>query len=332
MKPKVYVTRILPEKAWEMIEGFCEAGVWKGELPLPQEVLLEKVKEIEGLLCLLTDEIEGPLIDRAPKLKVISNCAVGYDNIDVKAATKRGIIVCNTPGILTETTADLTFALLMGIARRIPEATRFVRAGKWKTWGLTLLLGQDIYGATLGIVGMGRIGSAVAKRATGFGMKILYYDVTRREELEEELGLTFTDLGSLLRESDFVTLHLPLTKETHHLIGKREFEIMKCTAILINTSRGPIVDQGALYEALKSGQIAAAGLDVSDPEPISPDDPLLSLDNCVVLPHIGSATVATRTKMAVMAAENLIAGLKGEMPPNPVNPEVLRGRTTGVAV
>lgn len=322
MKPRVYVTRILPEKAWEMIEGFCEAEVWEEELPPPREVLFEKVKEIEGLLCLLTDEIDAPLMDRAPRLKVISNCAVGYDNIDVQAATKRGIIVGNTPGVLTETTADLTFALLMATARRIPEATRFVRAGKWKTWGLTLLLGRDIYGATLGIVGMGRIGSVVAKRATGFGMKILYYDVARREDLEERLGVTFTDLETLLRESDFVTLHVPLTEETHHLIGRKELEMMKPTAILINTSRGPIVDQGVLYDALKSGQIAAVGLDVTDPEPISPDDPLLSLDNCVVLPHIGSASIATRTKMATMAAENLIAGLKGEMPPNAVNPEV----------
>ncbi len=325
MKARVYVTRILPEKAWEMIEGFCEAEAWEGELPPPREILLEKVEEIEGLLCLLTDEIDAPLMDRAPRLKVISNCAVGYDNIDVEAATERGIVVGNTPGVLTETTADLTFALLMATARRIPEATRFARAGKWKTWGLTLLLGQDIYGATLGIVGMGRIGRAVAKRATGFGMKILYYDVARREDLEEQLGVTFIDLETLLRESNFVTLHVPLTEGTHHLIGRKELEMMKPTAILINTSRGPIVDQGALYDALKSGQVAAVGLDVTDPEPISPDDPLLSLDNCVVLPHIGSASIATRTKMATMAAENLIAGLKGEMPPNPVNPEVFSG-------
>lgn len=326
MKPRVYVTRILPEKAWEMTEEFCEAEVWEGELPPPREVLFEKVTEIEGLLCLLTDEIDAPLMDAAPRLKVISNCAVGYDNIDVKAATERGIIVGNTPGVLTDTTADLAFALLMATTRRIPEATRFVRAGKWKTWELTVLLGQDIHGATLGIVGMGRIGSAVAKRAAGFGMKIFYHDVLRREELEEELGVVFTDLERLLRESDFVTLHVPLAKETHHLIGRKELEIMKPTAILINTSRGPIVDQEALYDALKSGQIAAAGLDVTDPEPISPDDPLLSLDNCVVLPHIGSASIATRTKMATMATENLIAGLKGEMPPNPVNPEVLSSR------
>lgn len=309
-----------------MTEEFCEAEVWEGELPPPREVLFEKVREIEGLLCLLTDEIDAPLMDVAPRLKVISNCAVGYDNIDVKAATERGIIVGNTPGVLTDTTADLAFALLMATARRIPEATRFVRAGKWKTWELTVLLGQDIHGATLRIVGMGRIGSAVVKRAAGFGMKIFYHDVLRREELEEELGVVFTDLERLLRESDFVTLHVPLAKETHHLIGRKELEIMNPTAILINTSRGPIVDQEALYDALKSGQIAAAGLDVTDPEPISPDDPLLSLDNCVVLPHIGSASIATRTKMATMAAENLIAGLKGEMPPNPVNPEVLSSR------
>lgn len=325
MKPKVYVTRLIPEKGVEMLLDFCDAEVWEGELPPPREVLLNKVQDVEGLLSLLTDRIDAQLMDAAPKLKVISNMAVGYDNIDVKEATRRGIIVGNTPGVLTDTTADFAFALLMATARRIPEACRYVRAGKWKTWGPKLLLGWDIHGATLGLVGMGRIGSGVARRATGLGMRILYYDVVRREDLEEELGLEFVDFETLLERSDFISLHVPLTSETHHLIGTEQFRLMKPTAILINTSRGPIVDPQALYEALKSGQIAACGLDVTEPEPIPMDDPLLTLDNCVIVPHIASASIATRTKMAAMAAENLIAGLKGEMPPHPVNPEVFRG-------
>ena len=326
MKPKVYVTRLIPEKGLEMILAFCDAEVWQGKLPPPREVLLGKAQEVEGLLSLLTDRIDGQLMDAAPKLKVISNMAVGYDNIDVKEATRRGIIVGNTPGILTDTTADFAFALVMATARRIPEACRYVRDGRWKTWGPKLLLGWDIHGATLGLVGMGRIGSGVARRATGFGMRILYYDVVRREDLEEEVGLEFVDFETLLERSDFISLHVPLTSETHHLIGTEQFRLMKPTAILINTSRGPIVDPQALYEALKSGQIAACGLDVTEPEPIPIDDPLLTLDNCVIMPHIASASIATRTKMAIMAAENLIAGLKGEIPPHPVNPEIFASK------
>ena len=325
MKPKVYVTRLIPEKGLEMVLDFCEAEVWEGELPPPRELLLDKVQDVEGLLYLLTDRIDAQLIDAAPRLKVISNMAVGYDNIDVEEATRREIIVGNTPGVLTDTTADFTFALLMATARRIPEGCRYVVDGKWKTWGPKLLLGWDIHGATLGLVGLGRIGNGVARRAIGFGMRVLYYDVVRREDLEEELRLEFVDFETLLERSDFISLHVPLTTETHHLIGTEQFRLMKPTAILINTSRGAVVDPQALYEALKSGQIAACGLDVTEPEPISMDDPLLTLDNCVIVPHIASASIATRTKMATMAAENLIAGLKGEMPPNPVNPEVLGG-------
>lgn len=326
MKPKVYVTRLIPEKGLEMVFDFCDAEVWEGELPPPRELLLDKVQDVEGLLSLLTDGIDAQLMDAAPKLKVISNMAVGYDNIDVEEATRREIIVGNTPGVLTDTTADFAFALLMATARRIPEACRYVHAGRWKTWGPQLFLGWDIHGATLGLVGLGRIGSGVARRATGFGMRILYYDVVRREDLEEELGLEFVDFETLLERSDFVSLHVPLTTETYYLISTEQFRVMKPTAILINTSRGPIVDPQALYEALKSGQIAACGLDVTEPEPIPRDDPLLTLDNCVIVPHIASASIATRTKMATMAAENLIAGLKGEMPPHPVNPEVFGGR------
>jgi len=321
-KPKVYVTRLIPEEGLEMVREFCDAEVWEGELPPPREVLLEKVRDIEGLLCLLTDKVDAELMDAAPKLKVVSNYAVGYDNIDVAEATKRGIIVGNTPGVLTDTTADLAFALLMAAARRIVEADKFVRAGKWKTWGPRLFLGRDVHGATLGIIGFGRIGKAVAKRAMGFGMRILYYDIRRSEDLEKEWGVEYTDMDTLLRESDFVTIHTILSPETYHLISDREFKLMKKTAILVNAARGPIVDPKALYRALTEGEIAYAALDVTEPEPIPPDDPLLELDNIIIVPHIGSASYATRAKMATMAAENLIAGLKGEMPPNPVNPEV----------
>lgn len=304
-----------------MVRESCEARVWEGELPPPRDVLLKEVGEVEGLLCLLTEKVDAELMDAAPKLKVVSNMAVGYDNIDVAEATKRGIVVGNTPGVLTDTTADLAFALLMAGARRIVEGNDFVRAGKWKTWGPKLLLGRDVHGATLGIIGLGRIGSAVAKRARGFDMRILYYSRHRHRDLEEGLGIEYADLDTLLAESDFVTIHTVLSPETYHLIGERELKLMKDTAILVNSARGPIVDPKALYKALKEGEIAYAALDVTEPEPIPLDDPLLELENIIVVPHIGSASIATRTKMATMAAENLIAGLKGEMPPHCVNPE-----------
>jgi len=324
MKPRVYVTRLLPQEAMDRVNSFCDAKTWDGPLPPPRDVLIENVANIEGLLSLLTDKIDAELMDKAPKLKVISNYAVGFDNIDIPAATKRGIIVGNTPGVLTETTADLAFTLIMAAARRIVEGDKEVRAGKWKTWGPMILLGQDVHGATLGIVGLGRIGAAVARRAKGFGMKIMYYDVIRQEKAEKELGIQYTDLNKLLSQSDFITIHTNLTKETHHLIGAKQFEIMKRTGILVNTSRGPIVDNMALYEALRDKKIAYAALDVTEPEPLPANHPLLTLDNVIVVPHIASASVASRTKMGLMAADNLIAGLKGEMPPNPVNPEVLK--------
>ncbi len=326
MKPKVYVTRLLPKEAMDKILSFCDAKVWEGELPPPRNILLENVTDAEGLLSLLTDKVDAELMNRARKLKVISNCAVGFDNIDVQEATKRGIIVGNTPGVLTDTTADFAFALLMAAARRVVEGDKVVRAGRWKTWGPMILLGQDVHGATLGIIGLGRIGSGVAKRAKGFGMKILYTDVARNKQAEDELGIEYVDLDTVLTRSDFITIHVNLTPETHHLMGPKQFEKMKRTAILVNTSRGPIVDNMALHEALRSGKIAYAALDVTDPEPMPEDHPLLTLDNVIVVPHIASASVATRTKMALMAADNLIAGLKGEMPPTPVNPEVLNKR------
>ncbi|MCF6097121.1 D-glycerate dehydrogenase [Thermovorax subterraneus] len=326
MKSKVFVTRIIPEEGLNILREMADIKVWQEELPPPREVLLKEVEEVDGLLSLLTDKIDAELMDRAKKLKIVSNYAVGYDNIDLEEATKRGIMVTNTPGVLTETTADLTFALLMATARRIVEGDKFVRAGKWKTWGPMLLLGQDIYGATLGLIGLGRIGYAVAKRAKGFDMKVMYYDQVRNEKAEQELGLEFVTLEKLLKESDFVSIHVPLTPQTRHLINEKTLSLMKKNAILINTARGPIVDEKALYEALVNNRIAGAGLDVMDPEPPSMDNPLLRLDNVVLLPHIGSASVATRTKMAIMAAENLVAGLKGEIPPNLVNKDVLKNR------
>jgi len=308
-----------------MIDPVTEMEVWPEELPPSYKVLLEKVPDVEGLLTLLTDRIDSTLMDTAPDLKVISNLAVGYDNIDISEATKRGIVVGNTPGVLTETTADLAFALLMATARRLAEADSYTRKGLWKTWEPMVLLGQDVHSATLGIIGMGRIGAEVAKRARGFNMKVLYHDIRRLSRRKErQLGVEYvSELVKLLSGSDFVSLHVPLTNQTRHLIGTDEFAVMKPTAIFINTSRGSVVNQKALYEALKSGQIFAAGLDVTEIEPIPPDDPLLTLDNVIILPHIGSASFATRRNMALMAAENLLAGLRGEVPPNCVNPEAL---------
>jgi glyoxylate reductase len=324
-QPRVYVTRIIPEGGLRLVRESCDAEIWEGETPPPREVLLEKVRGIDGLLSLLTDKIDAELMDAAgPQLKVISNYAVGYNNIDVEAATERGIAVGNTPGVLTDTTADMAFTLLMAAARRVVEGVDYVRAGKWRTWGPTLLLGRDVHHATLGIIGFGRIGRTVAKRAQGFEMEILFHDplVDADDPEVRELGAKAVDLDTLLARSDFVTVHVPLLDETHHMIGTEALRKMRSTAILINTSRGPVVDPGALYEALVEGQIAYAALDVTEPEPIDVDSPLLSLSNCVIVPHIASASIATRTRMAEIAAENLIAGLRGEPLLAWVNPEV----------
>jgi glyoxylate reductase len=323
MKPKVYVTRPIFEVALKRIAENCDYRVWDSELAIPRDTLMREVPPLDGLLCLLTDKVDAPVLDLAPKLRVISNMAVGYDNIDVREASKRKIIVCNTPGVLTETTADFALALLLSAARRVVEGDRIVRAGKWKTWGPMILLGRDIHHATLGIVGLGRIGAEVAKRGKGFDMRVIYYDTIKRPDLEKKLGIEFRDLKTVLSESDFVTIHCPLLPETHHLIGEEQFKLMKKTAILVNSARGPIVDPKALYNALRNREIAYAALDVTEPEPIPLDDPLLTLDNIVIAPHIASASVATRTKMAMMAVDNLLAGLRGERPPNIVNPEVL---------
>jgi glyoxylate reductase len=322
MKAPVYVTRHLPEAALHELLKVCEVEIWDREIPPPYEVIVEKVEGKGGLLCLLTDRIDAALMDAAPGLKVISQCAVGYDNIDVGAATARGIPVGNTPGVLTDATADFAFTLLMAAARRVGEAIDYVREGRWKTWGLTLLLGQDVYGATLGIVGLGRIGRALAQRASGFAMKVLYYDAVRQPELEVELGVEYRALEDLLRESDYVSLHVSLTEATRGLMDARAFALMKPTAILINTSRGPVVDSGALYWALKEGQISHAALDVTDPEPLPAGHRLLELPNLIVAPHIASATVRSRNLMATRAVKNLVAGLQGEELPYCVNPDV----------
>jgi len=326
---RVYVTRRLPEEAMRMLKLKFEVEVWTEDMPPPKNVIIEKVKEVDGLICLLTDKIDREVIEAAgPQFRGISQVAVGFDNIDVEAATERGIYVTNTPGVLTETTADYAFALLMAVARRIAEADRYVRSGKWKVpWGLMMLLGQDVWGKTIGIIGMGRIGSAVARRAKGMNMRILYYDIRRNEEAEKELGAKYVDLETLLRESDFVTIHVPLTPETRHLINEERLKMMKRTACLINTSRGPVVDEKALYKALKEGWIWAAGLDVWEEEPTSADNPLLELDNVTASPHIASASIATRTRMAIMAVENMTAILEGRVPPNLVNKEVLKVRS-----
>lgn len=326
-KPKVYITRQIAQKALDMIAQVTEMKVWSEGLPPPREVLLAEAQNVDGMLTLLTDKIDAALMEAAPRLKVISNLAVGYDNIDVPEATRHGIVVGNTPEVLNETTADFAFALLMAAARRVAEADAFTRKGRWKTWEPMVMLGQDIHHATLGIVGLGRIGMEIAKRAKGFNMKVLYYDTIRRSEEEErQLGIEHVpELSTLLSQSDFISLHTPLTPQTHHLIGAAQFALMKPTAILVNTSRGPVVDQKALYEALKSRQIFAAAIDVTEVEPIPLDDPLLTLDNIIICPHIASASVITRTNMATMAAENLIAGLSGQIPPNCVNPEAIKG-------
>jgi len=323
MKPKVVVTRKIPDQAIELLAAHCELDVWEEEdVPIPRDVLEEKIRDADGLYCLLTDTVDEPLLDRAPRLRVISNMAVGYNNIDVEAASRRNIMVTNTPDVLTETTADLTFALLMATARRIVEAERFLRAGEWRTWSPMLLTGQDIYGATMGIVGLGRIGSAVARRALGFNMRVLYHSTRRNEQAERELGVQYAGLDELLAQSDFVVIMTPLTPKTQNLIGARELALMKPTAVLVNTARGGIVDERALYEALKGGTIWAAGLDVFEREPVAPDHPLLSLPNVTALPHIGSASIRTRTRMAELAAENLLDGLAGRVPRCLVNREV----------
>lgn len=318
-KPKVFVTRIIPDAGLDRVREACDADIWPERMPPPYDVLTERVRGVEGILCVLTDRIDGALMDAAgPQLKVISQMAVGYDNIDVQAARARGIPVGNTPGVLTDATADLTFALLLAAARRIVEGVEYIRAGEWQTWEPKTLLGTDVSGATLGIIGFGRIGKAVARRASGFDMRVLAYSPSLTDEQAAAAGVTRADVETILREADFVSLHMPLNASTRHLINRETLAKMKPSAILINTTRGGTVDQAALYDALTSGVIRAAALDVTDPEPLPADHPLLTLPNVVIVPHIGSASVRTRDRMASMAADNLLAGLRGEPLPNAV--------------
>jgi lactate dehydrogenase-like 2-hydroxyacid dehydrogenase len=320
-KRVVYVTRRIPDAGLARVREACTAHVWEETLPPPKEVILEAAATCEGLLCLLSDEIDGQVMD-AGNLRVISQFAVGVDNIDLQAATERGIPVGHTPGVLTDATADLAFTLLLTAARSIPEGVEKVKDGGWRTWEPLGLLGADVWGATLGIVGLGRIGTAVARRARGFEMRVLYHDTTRKPELETELGLTYASLDALLEQADFVSVHTPLLPETHHLIDEAALRRMKPAAILINAARGEIVDTDALLRALQEGWIARAALDVTDPEPIPAHHPLVEMPQCIIVPHIGSATVTARNRMAQMAAENLLAGLRGERLPYCANPQV----------
>jgi glyoxylate reductase len=317
-KPKIVVTRRITSSALDRLQLEGEVVLWEERVPPSYDQLEHMVKDCEGLLCLLTDNIDRDLIAAASRLRVISTMSVGFEHIDMEACRKRGIRVGHTPGVLTETTADFTMALMLSVARRIPEAVHFARSGEWKTWDPGLLLGQDLHDAIVGIVGMGRIGQAVARRVYGFGSQLLYHDISRVKDVEKELNAEVVTLEELLRRVDIVTLHVPLTERTYHMIGHPQFEIMKLSSLLINTSRGPVVDTNALLQALKEGKIAAAGLDVTDPEPLPNNHPLYELPNCLITPHIASAGAATRAKMAHMAVDNLLAGLHGEPLPHPV--------------
>jgi glyoxylate reductase len=322
MKKKILVCGNLPAPVLNRLGDVFEIEGNFEDLPLRRERLLESVGDKEGLMSMITDMVDEEVLSRAPRLRMIANMAVGYNNVDVQAATARNIPVTNTPGVLTETTADLAFTLILSVARRVAEGDRMVREGRFQFWAPFLFLGTEVTGKTLGIIGMGRIGKAVARRAAGFDMRILYCSRNRVDAAEEKsLRAEHTDMKTLLASSDFVSVHVPLADNTRHLIGRTELSLMKPTAFLINTSRGPVVDEPALVSALQSGVIAGAGIDVYENEPaLAPG--LAELANTVLLPHVGSATLETRTKMAVMATDNLIAGLTGRKPPNLVNPEV----------
>jgi glyoxylate reductase len=321
--PKVFITRTMAPEAVELLAQYAEVDSWEDVHPIPREEFIKRIADVDGILQWGGDPIDGPAMDAAPKLKAIADVSVGYDNIDVEAATKRGIKVSNTPGVVTDSTADLAFALMLTISRRLVEMTEVVKKNEWRNFGPMEMLGVDVCEKTLGIIGMGRIGAAVAQRARGFNMKILYHNRHRRQD-EAEFGADYvSDLKVLLGQSDFVSIHVPLSKETRHLIGASELSSMKPTAMLINTARGAIIDQKALYEALKRKQILGAAIDVTEEEPISPNDPLLELDNVIVTPHVGTQTLETGVNMSLMGARNLLAGLKGEPMPNCVNCHLL---------
>ena len=323
MQHSVLISKHIYGEAVDHLRGRVRLDYHDSDEGLPSAELRARLANKDGLICQLTDRIDATLMDAVPNVRVVSNVAVGFDNIDIRAATERGVVVTNTPGVLTNTTADLAFALILGAGRRLGEAERYLRAGRFKQWRIDLLTGWDIWGATLGIFGMGRIGQAVARRGRGFRMRVLYYDPFRQsEKVERELGIHYASKDEVLSQADFISLHCALTPETRHLIGPAELEAMKPTAVLVNTSRGPVVNEAALADALEAGTIAAAGLDVFEREPeVHPR--LLQQETALIVPHIASASVATRTRMCVMAAENMVAALAGERPPNIVNPEVL---------
>jgi glyoxylate reductase len=322
-QPSVFVTRKIPDAGLVVLRGRFDVSVWPHErAPTPPE-LVDNARDKDALVTLLTEKVDAALFAAAPKVRIVANVAVGFDNFDVPAATRAGVILTNTPGVLDDTTADLAFALLLATARRLVEGDKLMRSGRWGGWGIMQLLGHDVHHAKLGIVGFGRIGRGVAKRASGFSMDVSYHDAVRAApEVERELGVRYVPFEQLLSESDFISLHVPLMPETQHLMNAAAFGKMKRSAILINTSRGPVIDEQALVAALRDETIAAAGLDVYEHEPkLAPG--LSELENVVLLPHIGSASIATRSKMAEMAARNVVAFFAGEAPPNALNPEVL---------
>jgi glyoxylate reductase len=324
-KPRVYCSHELFEEARKILDVTCDVEYWAQAERPPREELLRRVKDKEGLVCLLTEKVDQGLLHAAPKLRIAANVAVGFDNIDVEACTKRGVVATNTPGVLDETTADFAWTLLMAVARRLGEGEQLARSGNWKGWNLDQLCGADIWGKTLGIAGFGRIGRAVARRALGFNMKVIYTDAVRApEDAEKPVNATFQDMNTLLAESDFISLHVPLLAETRGLFDAPKFFRMKPTAFLINTSRGPVVDEAALVAALESKKIAGAALDVYENEPFI--HPGLKRPNVVLAPHLASASLETRTKMAVMAANNVVSLFQGQMPPNMLNPSVLKKR------
>jgi glyoxylate reductase len=323
-RPRAYITRRVPQAAIDIVAAACDYSIWDSEdQPTPRDVLLREAASSDGLLSMLSDRIDAEFLGAAPRCRVVANMAVGYDNADVPAMTRHGVLLTNTPGVLTETTADLVWALIMSAGRRIVEGQKLIEAGQWKSWSPMFMVGQDIFGATLGVVGAGRIGSAVARRAGAVNMRVLYHNRRPAPELEAQTGAQYRALDDLLRESDFVVVLVPLTPETRGMFGAREFALMKPTAVFVNVARGPIVKELELVEALRQGRPGVAGLDVFENEPIGADHPLLALPNVTAVPHIGSATVATRTRMATTAAANLVAALTGQPVPNPVNPEVL---------
>lgn len=324
-KPKVFVTRPLPSPVLEHLRANCEVEIYPDDSALTPQRLGGLCQDADGLLAVGV-RVSEEVLEHTRRLQVVANSGVGYDNIDVAACTARGIVVTNTPGVLTDTTADLAFALLMAVARRVVESDRFVREGRWQHWEFRMLWSADVHHKTLGVYGLGRIGQAMARRARGFDMRVLYHSRRRLPEaIERKVGAAYVDRETLLRESDFLSLHVPLTPDTHHLIGAPEFDVMKPTAFLINTARGKVVDEEALVAALEAQKIAGAGLDVFEHEPhVHPK--LLTMPNVVLTPHLGSATAETRVKMAMLAAENLLVALDGRRPPNVVNPEVYGDR------